>query len=229
MAKITTGPIIAEIRGMCGDVVFSRNRGGAFSRSKITRVDPWSSLQNDIRAYSEIVGRRWNAVLTETQRTQWRALAATLQRTDQLRQTISLTGHQVFFQRNLALYWWHSTFLDNAPPPQPPLITTPVIVTTAQATPASLILTFARNPAANESFCVTCSKPQNVGRYSPGSLMGYLNFVDETNMPPVNCTANYATYRGTLVVAKKLFFTVRSLDQRTAEFSGPLLTTCIIS
>ena len=229
MAKVLTGPMISEIRGKCADVVFSRNRGGMFSRRHGVRVKPWSQCQIDVRTYGYNVGLRWNADLTMNQRLGWNALATELNKHDQLKQTISLTGQQVHFARNYALSWWVGIFLDDAPEQGSPLTPPPVVVTTATASPQALWLNFARHPAANESFCLTCTNPLNPGVNNPGHRFAWLDSYLIGDTLPGNSSNGYSLYHAPMVTGQILFLLVRSINHTTGVLSTPIQTITTIS
>jgi hypothetical protein len=85
--------------GSIGGSTYSRNRYGAYVRSRVVPVNPQSALQAAVRStFSELVAR-WS-LLTPAQRTAWSEYAAATPRTDALGQPITLTGRAVFIGNN---------------------------------------------------------------------------------------------------------------------------------
>lgn len=72
MTKIRLGPIVADARGSTGDVIFSRNRGGAYTKAK--SLKPWTTSDPREAAQTAlgIVAVAWRDTLTEDQRHAWR-------------------------------------------------------------------------------------------------------------------------------------------------------------
>ena len=71
MAKIKLGAIVTEIRGKLGGHVFSKNRGGAYMRTKTTPVNPQSIAQSAVRAIFGLIASAWSA-LSDVNRTSYR-------------------------------------------------------------------------------------------------------------------------------------------------------------
>jgi hypothetical protein len=92
VAKIKFGNIVADARGKLGGVVYSRNRGGAYVRSKVTPVNPQSPYQLAVRARLADLSGRWHADLTEAIRLQWEAFATAHPRVDVFGEQRVLSG-----------------------------------------------------------------------------------------------------------------------------------------
>jgi hypothetical protein len=116
MAKVIFGPIVTEARGLVGDVVFSRTRGGAVSRSAPVRVDPWTTIQTDYQDIFKAGALRWNGNLTDDQRNAWRKFSQQYPRVDQLRQGYAPSGQNRHAGCNAVAYRYGGGFLDDPPP-----------------------------------------------------------------------------------------------------------------
>ena len=73
MAKIQFGMMMTDARGKLGGQVFSKNRAGAYIRSKVTPSNPQTLDQQANRALLGSTSRGWSQ-LTEAQRTAWNAV-----------------------------------------------------------------------------------------------------------------------------------------------------------
>jgi len=229
MAKLLTGPMISEIRGKCGDVVFARNRGGMFSRAQGVRVQPWSTPQISFRTVTHTIGLRWNANLTEQQRLQWNAFAATMAKTDQLRQAAPLSGQNWWFRINVSSYIQGPGYIDE-PPPNLEILPAPLITAiSATATPQSLLLTLDRSPGTDEYFNIAISKPLNVGRYNFARLLPVIAYIYPLETYPHDATAEFNLYHGPLIAGKKLALFTRTCNPANGQQSGSQLLTTIIS
>lgn len=72
MAKIQFGMMMTDARGKLGGQVFSKNRAGAYIRSKVTPSNPQTLDQQANRALLGSTSRGWSS-LTDAQRTAWNA------------------------------------------------------------------------------------------------------------------------------------------------------------
>lgn len=81
MAKIKLGAIVTDIRGKLGGHVFSKNRGGAYMRTKVTPVNPATARQTFVRAIFAAISSLWSA-LTDAQRGSFAGLVEAYAKTD---------------------------------------------------------------------------------------------------------------------------------------------------
>ena len=81
MAKIKLGAIVTDIRGKLGGHVFSKNRGGAYMRTKVTPVNPASARQTFVRSIFAAISSLWSA-LTDAQRGSFAGLVEAYAKTD---------------------------------------------------------------------------------------------------------------------------------------------------
>lgn len=72
MAKIQFGMMMTDARGKLGGQVFSKNRAGAYIRSKVTPSNPQTLDQQANRALLGSTSRGWSS-LTDDDRTAWNA------------------------------------------------------------------------------------------------------------------------------------------------------------
>lgn len=99
--KFLAGIGISEGRGSVGGQVFSRNRYGAYIRSKVSPVQPGSAPQLAVRNYFQIITNRWTNILTAGQRLAWKTYADAVPVMDTLGQTQYLDGHAMYVRCNL--------------------------------------------------------------------------------------------------------------------------------
>ncbi len=76
MALIKLGGLAQDVRGSLNGTTFSRNRGGAYVRSKVSPVQPVSTFSSAARAAFKAVSQAWAAELNDIQRAGWAAFAA---------------------------------------------------------------------------------------------------------------------------------------------------------
>ncbi len=98
MAK--ANPILADLRGSIAGNTWSRNRFGAYVRSKVSPVNPNSTRQNQVRTRFSNISTRWSDTLTSAQRTGWKNYADGTPLTDQFGNPKILTGNQMYVRTN---------------------------------------------------------------------------------------------------------------------------------
>lgn len=76
MALIKLGGLAQDVRGTLNGNVFSRNRGGAYIRTKVSPVQPVSSFASAARAMFAALSQSWSTNLTDVERAAWEAFAA---------------------------------------------------------------------------------------------------------------------------------------------------------
>jgi len=103
MAKLKFGMIVTEGRNKIGGHVLSKNRAGAYVRTKVTPVNPQSSAQVNVRASIASLASGWRG-LTETQRASWNAAVKDYQKTDIFGDKVTPTGFNLYMSLNQNLY-----------------------------------------------------------------------------------------------------------------------------
>lgn len=90
-----------QLSGSTGGVTASRNRYGQYLRNRTVPVNPNTPRQQAVRSAFASGAILWQG-LSNTQREQWRAYAATTPTLNKLGETVYLTGNAAF----LAAYQW---------------------------------------------------------------------------------------------------------------------------
>jgi len=99
MGKVKFSGAISEIRNKVGGVIYSRNRYGAYTRNYAFPLTSPTSYQLSQQAIFASVGVVWKT-LTDSQRSAWRTVAASLKKTDIFSNQYSSTGYNFFMQLN---------------------------------------------------------------------------------------------------------------------------------
>lgn len=99
MAKIKLGAIVVDMRGKSNGHVFSKNRGGAYMRTKVTPTNPQTSSQMGVRGIFASISSAWSS-LTEANRASWNGLVSSYARTDVFGDLRNPTGKNLFQRLN---------------------------------------------------------------------------------------------------------------------------------
>ena len=102
MAKIKFGMMMTDARGKLGGQVFSKNRSGAYVRTKVTPVNPRTAAQQLSRSILGTLSASWSG-LTEAQRRAWNSAVEDWQKTDVFGDLRKPTGKNLFTSLNKEL------------------------------------------------------------------------------------------------------------------------------
>ena len=99
MAKIKFGMMMTDARGKLGGQVFSKNRAGAYVRTKVTPVNPRTTFQQASRQLLGAISQSWSA-LTVAQRESFNKAVSDWARTDIFGDLKNPTGKNLFTRLN---------------------------------------------------------------------------------------------------------------------------------
>lgn len=115
MALIKLGGLAQDVRGSLNGTTFSRNKGGAYVRTKVSPVQPVSSFSSLARALFAALATRWGTSLTQSQRQAWVTFATTHTFVNVFGDAITLSGINMYQSVNRALGQIGKPFLDDPP------------------------------------------------------------------------------------------------------------------
>lgn len=99
MAKIKFGAMMVDASGKLGGQVFSKNRGGAYIRTKATPLNPQTTAQMAIRGIFASISSAWSG-LQETSRQSFNNLVSSYARTDIFGDLRNPSGKNLFQRLN---------------------------------------------------------------------------------------------------------------------------------
>jgi hypothetical protein len=100
--KAKFGMIVTEGRGKIGGHVASKNRSGAYFRTKVTPVNPQTSSQSFVRQQLGSFSQQWRT-LTQAQRDAWNSAVNDFSRTDIFGDLRQPTGKNLYTLLNINL------------------------------------------------------------------------------------------------------------------------------
>ncbi len=95
-----TSPVYSQASGSIAGITYSHNRGGMYTRARVTPTDPSTALQQILRAAMGVLAPFWGNTLTAGERAAWTLYADNVPWINPLGQTIFLTGQQHFLRIN---------------------------------------------------------------------------------------------------------------------------------
>lgn len=102
MAKVLFTAIVADMRNKLNGTVFSKNRYGAYTRTKVTPVNPQSADQQTVRGRFGAFSANWRG-LSEADRISWINAAPAFPIIDIFGNSKILSGHALYNKVNLNL------------------------------------------------------------------------------------------------------------------------------
>jgi hypothetical protein len=103
MAKINFGSTVNDARGKIAGTVFSKNKSGAYIRTKVTPVNPRTVAQSAVRSSFAQLAQNWSTLLTGSQRSAWVSYAVTYPRRNIFGNALTLNGLNMYISLNQRL------------------------------------------------------------------------------------------------------------------------------
>jgi hypothetical protein len=220
MPKILYGPAIADARGSIGTCVFSTGRAGSVIRQRVLSTQPNTPEQQAVRAGLASLSKRWDNVLDESQRSDWRTLAMAHPRQDLFLKTYYLTGLQMYIAANQALHKIGRAYIDDAP-----LSFSAGNVSTVTLAwdhiAQTLTVDASPEPSTDDVPVIWASAQVKPGKtVATGHLM-QLDYFDANLAGPWDITAVYQVKHGTFILFRAIFIRVRYTDQTSGAQGLP--------
>lgn len=114
MAKIKFGMMMTDARGKLGGQVFSKNRGGAYIRTKVTPSNPRTTDQQANRTLLGSLSQGWSA-LTAEQRLSWNGAVSAWAKTNIFGDIHNPSGKNLYVQLNKNIIAIGGTAINTAP------------------------------------------------------------------------------------------------------------------
>lgn len=157
MAKIKFGMMMTDARGKLGGQVFSKNRSGAYVRTKVTPVNPRTSAQQTNRSLLGQLSSAWSG-LTEEQIRAWNKQVNEWQKTNVFGDLQKPTGKNLFTSLNKnRLNYFPSLDLQFVPPAKAEFSSFSLSSVTATASTKVLDIFFSLPISADRDFRVRCT------------------------------------------------------------------------
>jgi hypothetical protein len=94
-------PLFSKASGSLAGTTFSHNRGGMYTRARVTPTNPSSEYQQAVRSAMSTLASHWGQQLSSGERDAWNSYAASVAMTNRLGAQVYLTGQQHFLRSNV--------------------------------------------------------------------------------------------------------------------------------
>lgn len=228
--KIKWGMMMTDGRGKLGGQVASKNRAGAYIRTKVTPVNPRTTEQQAIRSLFGTIASAWRS-LTQAQVNSWNEATEFWQKTDVFGDLKKPSGFALFQRLNTGLLANipTSAMLVNAPQPdEVPSVTEVTSEYTAGESPTFILQWSHESLAVDpEDYVVQirATPPMPVGRTYHANMLRNV-VVGELENDTYNLTTAYPDRFGRFPeVGENVFIEVRVVSKNTGRIGVPVATT----
>lgn len=208
MAKIKFGMMMTDARGKLGGQVFSKNRAGAYIRTKVTPSNPQTSAQAQVRSNLGTLSASWNN-LTAEQIAGWNGAVNDWQTTDIFGDIKKPTGKNLFVK--LGLNCLNNYLPVNESVPQK--MELPALneaYATLNATTG--ILSILELPEfVGGRYQLEATPPVPLGVSFVKNRFRYIDSLEQSTAGTQVVTSNYVSKFGSAIGAQKIYFRIRPI------------------
>ena len=227
MAKFTPGPMVAAVSGAIGGTVFSRNRGGAYTRNRAVPITSTTSFALAAKARFAAESEFWQT-LTVAQRASWEAFALQRPIVDTLGFSRHLTGHQTWVGINS-----RRASLGDARLLVPPITSaSPALTSLVLAADIGLgnvDLTYTVTPlAAADELYIRAAVTNSAGINYIQNLLRLVGSSAAAQASPFDIETLVTDRLGTLTVGQTLHVEVSVYDNLTGLLSLPIRDSAVV-
>ena len=216
--KIKWGALVTDGRNKIGGHVASKNRGGAYLRTKVTPVNPQTTFQSSVRAVFTALSQAWRS-LTEANRLAWDSAVSSFTSTDIFGDIKTPTGKNLYQKLNTNL-----STVGVAAISTPPLPSGAGSVDSLSAiydvSAQSVIVTFTPTPVpADTALVLECTGGMSPGRNFMKNDFRVLEIFDAAATSPQTVSSAYLARFGAIVLGQKYGVRLSSVNKLTGEKS----------
>lgn len=226
--KIKWGALVTDGRGKIGGQVASKNRAGAYMRTKVTPVNPNTSFQAAARARLTTFSQSWRA-LTQAQRDAWEAAVPSFQKTDIFGDIKKPAGINLYVGLNINIAEHNGTAIDLPPLPTEVVGPPSIAVTAAAGSPAMSLTWPGDDIAANTGWIIRATPQVSPGINFVKSLYRNIQLIQTVNTSPHDMLSAYIARFGTLVEGQKIFVEVYPMNLVSGIKGGTVSTHVIVA
>ena len=229
MARILFTAMVAEARGKLNGNVFSRNKGGAVIRNKVTPINPNTSHQSLQRAYQSDISKAWAGDLTDDQRKGWSTYGQQIGAKSIFGNSLILSGIATYIRINRIVLNSGGARVDDAPITQ----SVPSILSlglTANHIGPVLTVAFSPTPLVSpQGLYVFATPTVSVGISNVSNRLRFISFFDGA-ASPLNIMTAWTTRFGSFpsVAGQRIAITAAVVDTSTGAISAATSASTIV-
>ncbi len=227
--KMKFGAIVTDGRGKIGGHVASKNRSGAYLRTKVTPVNAQTVSQTGVRNRLSGFSQSWRG-LTEAQRAAWNAAVGDFAKTNIFGDLVQPTGFNLYQRLNNNLTRIGEVAIDV--PPVPAAIVDIVIgALTVAAGAGTASLAYTAGADATSEIEVWATPTVSAGVSFVKSEFRLIGQFTANAVSPFNLAAAYTAKFGSLTgtAGKKVFVRTVAISTVTGQAGVPQIASAIVA
>jgi hypothetical protein len=216
--KVKFGALVVDGRGKIGGHVMSKNRSGAYMRTKVTPTNPNTAAQSAVRSILTGLSQAWRG-LTQAQRNAWNGAVSSFATTDIFGDIKNPSGINLYVKLNANLAEIGVSAISL--PPLPESVPAPILgaITATAGTPAFTVA-FSPTPiAADTSYIIRATAQVSPGKKFVKNLYRNVQIVAAAGTSPANILSAYVAKFGTLVEGQKIGIEILAVNENTGQKS----------
>lgn len=226
--KMKFGAIVTDGRGKIGGHVASKNRSGAYLRTKVTPINRQSSYQQAIRARLTAISQAFRG-LTAAQVLAWNSAVADFKKNNIFGDSVQLSGAQLYQRLNNNLSVIGQSLLTQPPLPVSVANMGTLTLTGAKGTPA-LSLAFTTAIAVGESVKLYATAGVSNGKKFVKSEYRLIDILTSADTTPANILAAYTAKFGAMPVAgMQIFVKAVNVSNTTGIEGQSVSASCVVA
>lgn len=228
MAKVNFGVGVSEIRNKIGGIVFARNRGGAYMRTKVTPLNPQTTAQAGARSLLTSLAQAFRS-LSQEQITAWNNAVTQWQTTDIFGMLVSPTGLALYVRLNANIINAGGTVIDTPPSPVGAASLGSLSLTAAVT---GNVFDVAFSPAtvpADHSMYVEATPMLSPGINNANSKFRFIGIAAAAAASPADLFTEETSKFGSLVAGQKVLVRAKFINKLTGEVSLSLKASAIVA
>jgi len=227
MARILfSGVAGVDIRGKLNGSVFSKNKGGAYVRTKVTPVNPQTTSQQNARNRLSTNSQAWRD-LTESQRQGWIDAAPNFPYSDIYGNSKSLSGFQLYVKLNTNLALIGEAAIAAAP--SPVAIPQLELASVAADDSANTVIITGTTPVPADFAMVVMATPNvTPGKSFVKNLFRFISAEPAAATSPFDVSAEYTPVFGDPVTGNKIFVKAFYISTITGQAGIPVQAQTIV-
>lgn len=227
MAKIKFGMMMTDARGKLGGQVFSKNRGGAYVRTKVTPSNPQTADQVAQRALLASASQSWRG-LTEPERESWNGAVSNFSSTNVFGDIINPTGAQLHTKININIALAGGVAVTTPPLPTGISSLAGLTATAEAGTPLLELAWTSGVVPANQVLVVEATPCVSVGRYNVNNRFRVIATLPPATATGADVSTEYLAKFGSMVAGQKLFIRAKFINKLTGEVSQSLVAETVV-
>src|SRR4030065_43015 len=221
MAKLKFTAIVADMRGKLNGSVFSKNRAGAYMRTKVTPVNRQTTSQAEVRNRLATFSQGWRGLLA-AEIASWNAAVDQFKKTDIFGDIKTPSGINLYVKLNANLD--RVSVAAITLPPLPEAVPAVTALSGAAADGANTFtVAYAPTPVpADTAFVISATKQVSPGRSFVGGQYTDILVADAAAVSPANVHAAYILKYGSLIAGQKIGIKIQAINKITGQAGIPI-------